>query len=223
MSKSVLIKSSLAKKYWMSATGLFLCLFLVGHLAGNLQLLLPKDKALLQFNEYALFMTTFPLVKVLSYFTYFSILFHAVDGFLLMIKNKKARPVAYAYSKPSKNSKWSSRNMGLLGSILLLFLIIHMRSFWYEMHFGEVPLDVNGNKDLYTITYSAFQSIWYVIFYVVSMLAVALHLSHGFGSAFQSVGLSHPKLKIIIKPLTYFFCIIVPLFFALIPISLYFK
>lgn len=206
----------------MAATGLFLCLFLLGHLAGNLQLLLPKEKALLQFNEYALFMTTFPLVKVLSYLTYFSILFHAVDGFLLMIKNKKARPVNYVYSKPSKNSKWSSRNMGLLGSILLLFLIIHMRSFWYEMHFGNVPLDANGNKDLYTITYSAFQSIWYVIFYIFSMLAIALHLSHGFSSAFQSVGISHPKLNILIKSFSYFFCIIVPLTFALIPITLFF-
>jgi len=206
----------------MAATGLFLCLFLLGHLAGNLQLLLPKEKALLQFNEYALFMTTFPLVKVLSYLTYFSILFHAVDGFLLMIKNKKARPVNYVYSKPSKNSKWSSRNMGLLGSILLLFLIIHMRSFWYEMHFGNIPLDANGNKDLYTITYSAFQSIWYVIFYIFSMLAIALHLSHGFSSAFQSVGISHPKLNILIKSFSYFFCIIVPLTFALIPITLFF-
>ena len=223
MVNSALIKSSLVKKYWMAATGLFLCLFLVGHLAGNLQLLLPPEKALLQFNEYAKFMTTFPLVKVLSYLTYFSILFHSVDGVILLLKNRKARPVKYAYTKPSKNSKWSSRNMGLLGSILLLFLIIHMRSFWYEMHFGEVPLDSNNNKDLYTITLNAFQSVWYVIFYLFSMLAVALHLSHGFGSAFQSVGVSHPRLKILIKPLTYFFCIVVPLAFALIPISLYFR
>ena len=88
----------------MSATGLFLCLFLIGHLAGNLQLLLPAEEALLTFNEYAKFMTTNPFVKVLSYLTYFSILFHAVDGILLVVQNKRARPVQYAYNKPNVNS-----------------------------------------------------------------------------------------------------------------------
>ena len=155
MSKSVLIKSSLAKKYWMAGTGLFLCLFLVGHLLGNLQLLLPSETASDSFNLYAQFMTTNPVVKILSYITYFSILFHAIDGILLVVQNKKARPVQYAYNKPSANSNWASRNMGLLGTVLLLFLIIHMRSFWYEMHFGEVPkvlIDGENVKDLYSIT-----------------------------------------------------------------------
>ena len=159
MSKSALIKSSLAKKYWMSATGLFLCLFLIGHLAGNLQLLLPAEEALLTFNEYAKFMTTNPFVKVLSYLTYFSILFHAVDGIILVVQNKKARPVQYAYNKPNVNSSWASRNMGLLGAVVLFFIIVHMRSFWYEMHFGSIASDVNGNKDLYTITVAAFQEL----------------------------------------------------------------
>ena len=93
-------------------------------------------------------MTTNPLVKVLSYLTYFSILFHAVDGILLVVQNKKARPVEYAYNKPSANSTWASRNMGLLGAVVLFFIIVHMRSFWYEMHFGSIDLDVNKNKDL---------------------------------------------------------------------------
>ena len=154
MSKSVLIKSSLAKKYWMAGTGLFLCLFLVGHLLGNLQLLLPAETAADSFNLYAKFMTTNPVVKILSYITYFSIIFHAVDGILLVVQNKKARPVNYAYNKPGANSNWASRNMGLLGTVLLLFLIIHMRSFWYEMHFGDMPTVLIGDedvKDLYTI------------------------------------------------------------------------
>ena len=106
MSKSVLIKSSLAKKYWMAGTGLFLCLFLVGHLLGNLQLLLPAETAADSFNLYAKFMTTNPVVKILSYITYFSIIFHAVDGILLVVQNKKARPVNYAYNKPSANFNW---------------------------------------------------------------------------------------------------------------------
>lgn len=223
MSKSALIKSSLAKKYWMAATGLFLCTFLIGHLVGNLQLLLPAEEALEKFNEYAQFMTTNPAIKIMSYLTYFSILFHAVDGILLVIKNKKARPVQYAYNKPSANSNWASRNMGLLGGILLFFIIVHMRSFWYEMHFGSLPLDVNGNKDLYTITASAFRELWYVALYVVCMIAVAFHLSHGFASAFQSVGANHAKYTPIIKKVGSAFGILIPLAFAIIPVVLYLR
>ena len=223
MSKSALIKSSLAKKYWMAATGLFLCLFLIGHLAGNLQLLLPAEKALLTFNEYAKFMTTNPLVKVLSYLTYFSILFHAVDGVLLVVQKKKARPVQYAYNRPSVNSTWASRNMGLLGAVVLFFIIVHMRSFWYEMHFGSIALDVNGNKDLYTITATAFQELWYVVMYVVCMIAIAFHLSHGFASAFQSIGANHAKYSPIIKKIGAAFGVLIPLAFAIIPVVLYLR
>lgn len=223
MSKSALIKSSLAKKYWMSATGLFLCTFLIGHLVGNLQLLLPPDEALVVFNEYARFMTTNPLIKILSYLTYFSILFHAVDGILLVIQNKKARPVQYAYNKPSANSSWASRNMGLLGVVVLFFIIVHMRSFWYEMHFGSIALDVNGNKDLYTITTAAFQELWYVVMYVLCMIAIAFHLSHGFASAFQSIGANHAKYTPVIKKVGAAFGILIPLAFAIIPVFLYLR
>ena len=93
MAKSALLKSSIAKKYWMALTGLFLCLFLAGHLAGNLQLIFSDA---LHFNQYALFMTSNPAVKLLSYVTYISILFHAVDGIMLTIQNVKARPIGYA-------------------------------------------------------------------------------------------------------------------------------
>jgi succinate dehydrogenase / fumarate reductase cytochrome b subunit len=141
MAKSALLKSSIGKKYWMALTGLFLCLFLVGHLAGNLQLLMPNSQ--LQFNQYALFMTTNPAVKILSYLTYISILFHAVDGILLAIQNKKARPVGYAKSNPSANSSFASRNMAVLGTLVLVFIATHMMNFWAKMHFDEnMPLVV---------------------------------------------------------------------------------
>ena len=123
----------------MALTGLFLCLFLTGHLAGNLQLLLPDSQ--LQFNQYALFMTSNPAVKILSYLTYISILFHAIDGFLLTIQNMKARPVGYAKSNPSANSSFASRNMGILGTLVLVFIATHMINFWAKMHFDEkMPL-----------------------------------------------------------------------------------
>ena len=99
MSSSGILKSSLAKKYAMALTGLFLCSFLVGHLLGNLQLFVPGVEGQTAFNEYALFMTTFPLVKILSYLTYASVLFHVVDGFVLVVQNRKARPARYAVEK----------------------------------------------------------------------------------------------------------------------------
>ena len=197
------MKYYIINKYLAALSGLFLILFLTGHLAGNLQLLIPQSNGAQKiFNEYAYFMSTNPVVKILSYITYFSILFHAIDGILLVVQNKKARPVDYAYNKPSANSNWASRNMGLLGTVLLLFLIIHMRSFWYEMHFGDIPTVLIGGeevKDLYAITTSAFQELWYVILYIVCMVAIAFHLSHGFSSAFQTIGATHPKYSPIVK------------------------
>ena len=113
MSKSVLLKSSLAKKYWMALTGLFLCLFLVGHLLGNLQLFQDGEEGRRAFNEYGYFMTHNIFIKLLSYLTYLSILFHAIDGFLLAYQNAKARPIGYVANKPSANSSFASRNMAL--------------------------------------------------------------------------------------------------------------
>lgn len=139
MAKSALLKSSLAKKYWMALTGLFLCLFLVGHLAGNLQLLVPHNAD--NFNKYALFMTSNPAVKLLSYLTYASILFHAFDGFLLTYQNMKSRPISYAKERPETNTNWSSRNMAILGTLILIFIITHMVHFWGRMHFDKkMPL-----------------------------------------------------------------------------------
>jgi succinate dehydrogenase / fumarate reductase, cytochrome b subunit len=135
MAKSVLLKSSIGKKYWMALTGLFLCTFLVGHLLGNLQLLVPDNA--LNFNKYALFMTTNPAVKLLSYLTYISIIFHAVDGILLAFQNKKARPIAYAKNSPADNSSFASRNMAVLGTVILVFIATHMMNFWAKMHFDE--------------------------------------------------------------------------------------
>lgn len=138
MAKSALLKSSLAKKYWMALTGLFLCLFLVGHLAGNLQLIFADAS---KFNEYALFMTTNPAVKILSYLTYFSILFHSVDGIMLAIQNRKARPTRYAFERQEANTNFSSRNMAVLGTLLLVFIVTHMVHFWAKMHFDKnMPL-----------------------------------------------------------------------------------
>jgi len=278
MAKSALLKSSIAKKWWMSLTGLFLCVFLVGHLVGNLQLIFGTS---LQFNQYALFMTTNPAVKVLSYLTYFSILFHAIDGIVLTIQNKKARPIAYAVKNDKVSSTWASRNMAVLGTLLLVFIVTHMVNFWAKMHFAEMPLQQQlvkvsnpmtgieeeiavynftdgsaapvsvvekgqleikngrdfyqtgtdlkvkeGYKDLYKITVDFFKNEQFgliaVIGYVLAMAVLGFHLSHGFASAFQSLGLNNPKYNGFIKALGLGFSILVPALFAIIPLFIHF-
>jgi succinate dehydrogenase / fumarate reductase cytochrome b subunit len=144
MSKSAILSSSIAKKYWMALTGLFLSLFLVGHLVGNLQLIfITGEEGKRAFNEYAYFMTHNPAVKLLSYVTYLSILFHAIDGILLTIQNKKARPVQYAYNNPGANSKLVARQMAVLGSAILLFIILHMSNFWWKMKYSSAPMPLH--------------------------------------------------------------------------------
>jgi succinate dehydrogenase / fumarate reductase cytochrome b subunit len=205
----------------MALTGLFLCLFLVIHLAGNLQLLDASPEGRLKFNAYAKFMTTFPLIKVVSYLLYFSILFHAFDGILLAMQNRQARPTRYVKEKPSANRTWYSGQMALLGTLLLVFIVMHMKHFWYEMHWGGLPVDADGNTDLFTVVATAFQQPLYVVFYMVAMAVLGFHLLHGFQSAFQSLGLNHPRYTPIIKNLGVFFGVVVPILFALIPVWMF--
>lgn len=205
----------------MALTGLFLVTFLLAHLAGNLQLLDMSPQGQLKFNAYARFMTTFPLVKAVSYLLYFSILFHAFDGILLAVQNRQARPVRYVKENAGANRSWASNNMALLGVLILVFLVIHMKGFWYEMHWGPIGTDTDGNKDLYTVVAAAFSQLWYVSLYVVMMAVLALHLLHGFQSAFQSLGLNHPRYTPVIKNVGVFFAVVVPVLFALIPVWMF--
>ncbi|WP_312362909.1 succinate dehydrogenase cytochrome b subunit [Sphingobacterium sp.] len=138
MSKSKpVFSSSIGKKLIMSLTGIFLCLFLVVHLVGNLQLF--KDDAGLAFNKYAYFMTHFTPIKVVSYLLYASVIVHVIYAIILSMKNKAARPIGYAKYDGQANSKWNSRNMGILGTVILVFLATHMSNFWWKFHNDEVP------------------------------------------------------------------------------------
>lgn len=222
MAKSGILGSSIAKKYWMALTGLFLITFLIVHLLGNLQLLDLSEEGQMKFNAYAKFMTTFPLIKIVSYLLYFSILFHAVDGIVLVIQNRKARPERYRSWKPNNNSIWASRNMGLLGTIILAFIIMHMSQFWYTMHWGELGLDADGNKNLAQAVITTYQDgtagMVMVILYVVAMAAMGFHLWHGFQSAFQTLGINHQKYTPIIKKVGYAFSVLVSIAYASIPV-----
>jgi succinate dehydrogenase / fumarate reductase cytochrome b subunit len=144
MSRSAILSSSITKKYWMAATGLFLCLFLVGHLLGNLQLILKTgEEGRRAFNEYAYFMGHNIFIKVLSYATYISILFHAADGLMLALQNRQARPVKYAYNNPSANSSGAARQMAVLGTAILVFIVIHMANFWWKVKVSSEPFPVH--------------------------------------------------------------------------------
>lgn len=212
------LNSSLGNKVLMSLTGLFLSSFLLVHLSGNLQLL--KGDGGLAFNAYAHFMTTNPIIKFTSYGLYASILLHAIKGIGLYMANRKAKGQGYKVTRYAQKgaSAISSRNMALLGTIVLGFLGLHMAQFWGRMHFTEMPIDAAGNKDLFLIVKEAFQVEWVVIVYLISMIALAFHLVHGFQSAFQTLGLNHKKYTPIIKAVGLIFAIVVPAGFAVLPI-----
>ena len=222
-----LFRSSLGRKYLMALSGLFLCLFLVVHLIGNLQLFAGDGGQ--AFNVYTYFMTHNPLIKTVAYVNYAFILLHVIDGFMLSMQNRKARPQAYAKVNQSGSATWSSRNMGILGTIILVFLVIHMKSFWFEMKFGNMPVtsydgDSKEYKDMYTIVVAAFGQLWYVALYVLSMFAIAFHLYHGFQSGFQSIGLNHHRYMPVIKGIgMVVFSILIPALFAAMPIFFYLK
>ncbi len=218
-----LFSSSLGKKVVMALTGLFIILFLAVHLAGNLQLLKHDDGE--AFNVYAYLMTHNPLIKTISYVNYAFFVFHILWALMLTVKNRQARG-AVSYDVTPKSAIWSSRNMGILGTIILVFLIIHMRQFWGEMHFGEMQsktYDGKEVKDLYTVVTFAFTQWWYVALYCMSMIAIAFHLWHGFISAFQTLGLNHAKYNPLINFVGKTFAIVVPALFALIPLAMYFS
>ena len=219
-----MFSSSLGRKLTMALTGLFLILFLAVHLAGNLQLL--KADGGRSFNIYAEFMSTNPLIQIVSKGNFAFIFIHVIWAILLTKQNKSARgPVAYAESS-GKSSHWTSRNMGILGTLVLVFLVVHLKDFWAQMHFGQMPtVDYDGKtyRDIYSLVDLWFHKEWYVGLYVFCMAAVGFHLYHGFASAFQTLGLNHLKYNGLIQTVGRAFAIVVPFLFALIPVLMYFN
>lgn len=200
----------------MSVTGLFLCSFLVVHLIGNLQLF-SSDEGV-AFNAYTYFMTHNPVIRAMEIILLAGFVFHIWDAIVLTRKNQSARSVKYAVNRLDQNSNWSSRNMGLLGTVIFVFLLVHLYNFYFKLKFGEVGTDAAGNKDLYGIAVESFSHWWYVALYVISMIALAFHLIHGFQSAFQTLGLNHKKYFPAIRLFGYIFSIAVCAGFASMPL-----
>jgi len=211
--------STIGRKIVMSITGLFLCSFLVVHLIGNLQLF--NDDGGHAFNVYSHFMGHNPVIRVMEFVLLAGFVFHIWDAVALTRRNKAARKVGYAYSRPQDNSNWSSRNMGLLGTVILVFLIIHLYNFFLPTKTGgldKVMIDGVMVDNLYIRVAESFKIWWYVALYVLSMAALAFHLVHGFQSAFQSLGINHKKYTPAIKTIGYAFSVLVCLGFAAMPL-----
>lgn len=214
--------SSLGRKIVMSLSGLFLCLFLVIHLVGNTQLFIDDNG--MAFNTYAYKMAHNPLIQIAGWITKIAILLHAIQGLLLWAKNRKAKGSKYAVGN-GKSSSWASRNMAFLGTILLVFIIVHLGNFWVKAKFFPEGLSVfsladgTETENLYALVSKTFEQSWLVGLYVAGMLALAYHMYHGFQSGFQTLGINHKKYTPLIKWVGIaVFAILIPLLYAAMPV-----
>ena len=224
MSKSGFLKSSIGKKIIMGITGLFLITFLVVHCFVN-ALIFVNDGGEL-FDLGCEFMGTNWIIRAVEIVLFAGIIAHMVQALVLTMENRKARPVAYGASAGNANSKWYSRSMGLLGTLLLMFLIIHLAHFWVQSRFTDnlahTREHIEGDQiTMFDRMKFIFSELWVVILYCLAMVSLAYHLLHGFQSAFQSLGLNHSKYTPCIKFCGAAFSIIVPLIFAAMPIALH--
>lgn len=214
------------RKTLIALTGLFLCVFLVVHLSANAILLLPNDLASELYNSYSHTLRENPLITVVAYLLYISIIVHAVVALLITIKNNRAKPTKYVVNHSQQNSSWYSRNMGILGTLILIFIVIHLANFWARIKLGigeEVLIDANGYKDVFCVTYELFQNIWFVMFYSILSIPLAFHLYHGLKSGFKTLGFYHKKgLKVLAK-VSLVYAVVMGVGFGIIPIIVYLK
>lgn len=220
------MNSLFIRKSVIAITGLFLCVFLIVHLSANCILLFPESIARDLYNSYSTTLRESTLIKIVAYFLYLSIILHAIYALLITLKNRKSKPEKYVVNLSNENSTWASQNMGLLGIVILLFIIVHLANFWARIKLGigeEVRLDAMGNKDVYEVTYSLFQNIYFVIFYTVISIPLALHLHHGLKSAFKSLGFYHKKGLRVLAKISLIFAIIMGIGFGIIPFIVYLK
>ncbi|NER17073.1 succinate dehydrogenase cytochrome b subunit [Spongiivirga citrea] len=185
-----IFSSSIGRKFAMALSAFFLMVFLLQHFAINILSVFSPDS----FNEVSHFMGTFWAVQfLLQPILIFGVVFHFIMGFVLEIKNNKSRAVSYAKNKGSANSTWMSRNMIWSGGFILIFIVIHFIDFWIpEINTKYIVGDMsglhNGEFRYYEELREKFVPIWRVGLYCLGFVFLALHLLHGFNSAFQSVG-----------------------------------
>ena len=212
------LTSSLGRKLIMAVTGLSLIAFLLVHCGINACIFLNDGGH--TFNEAAEFMSHNFFIRVAEVGLMAGFIIHIADGLILWKSNSEKRPVKYAIVKGEANSTWYSRSMGLLGSLLLIFLVIHLRHFWVVSRFTDEI--TSGQQTLFGEMQEVFANPFPVVLYVLGCISLAYHLLHGFQSAFQTMGWNHPKYTPFIKSLGAGFSILIPLVFAAMPIAMYF-
>ena len=219
---SKFLMTSIGQKFLMSITGLFLVMFIAVHLAVNLLLIFDDSGEL--FNLGANFMATNPMIKIMEPLLGLGFMIHILWSFFLEYKNWRARPVKYAQRKAGESSSWASRNMLILGSLVLVFLIMHIIDFFWIIRFKPHEMAsvlVNGEEieDTYTLVASLFkENILYSIFYIVGGILLGLHLSHGFWSSFQTLGLSNKNWLKRLQFIGKIYAIIIAVGFSVIPL-----
>ncbi|GLU50971.1 hypothetical protein Dfri01_04320 [Dyadobacter frigoris] len=201
----------------MSLTGLFLISFLAIHATIN-AMIFYNDGGV-TFSHWGHFMGTNPIIRTLEIGLVLGFLLHIADGLWLTKANQNARPVKYAVSNANANSKWYSRSMGLLGTLILIFLVIHTSHFWIPNRTNQFTTGEELN--LYQMMLDIFQNVWVVVIYVLGCFSLFWHLLHGFQSAFKTLGLYHLKYNGAIHLVGVAFSVVVPILFALMPISIY--
>lgn len=210
--------TSIGKKVIMGLTGLFLISFLIVHVSINSLIFItifdPTDAGQ-SFNAAADFMAHNPVIRVMEIGLFVGIIAHIAQGLALVFQNKKKRPVGYAMVDGKANSTWYSRSMGLLGTLLLLFLILHLSHFWVPT---KQAVFTHTEHDTFQGILQVFANPINVVIYVLGVISLAYHLLHGFSSAFQTFGLNHKKYTPVIKGAGVVFSIVVPFLFALMPI-----
>lgn len=203
--------SSIVRKFIMALSGLFLIIFLITHLVIN-SLTLASSKDL--FNEAAHFMATNPIIYAMQYVLALGFIIHIGMGIKLTIQNKRARSQEYVYNKMSKNTDLSSRSMIVSGGLVIVFLALHLRDYFYQMKFVGLP---EGTTD-YDLVVNLFTNPYYTAVYVIAFIFLGIHLNHGFKSAFQSMGANHKKYNPLIKIVSTTYSIVIALGFSTIAI-----
>ncbi len=209
--------SSIGKKFNMAFTGLFLITFLIVHAGVNSSIFLNDSGE--TFNTIAHFMSHNWIVRFLEVGLFAGLFLHIIQGLIVWRQNTKARPVKYYVNKPEKNSTWYSRSMGILGTLLLLFLIMHISHFFVgtkvALYSGDQP------HNLFEEMKEIFSKLWIVLLYVTGVIALFWHLIHGFQSAFQTFGINHKRYTPLIKTIGIGYSVIICLLFILMPVAFY--
>ena len=210
--------SSIGQKFFMSITGLFLMLFLCVHLTVN-SLLLFGDGEL--FNVAANWMSSNPLMKVIEPILGIGFIVHIIYASYITIKNQMARPQGYKVANKAK-ATWASKNMYILGGLVFVFLVIHLANFFWKIKFGTVAaIEVEGRElhDVYSMVAGLFKGWWwYDALYILGAIFLFLHLTHGFWSAFQTIGWDNNKWMYRLKTIGYIYAVIIGGGFAFIPL-----